>query len=257
MNPGKRSTSNLEGTSPLGERPHANRRCVSPGYFQTLGIPLRRGRLFSEHDAAGRTPVILINETMARRYFPETEPIGRRINVEGPEAKPIWREVVGVVGDVKHTRLAEVAFPDIYLPLAQSPGEFFSLVVRSSVDQATLGSSLRRTTRAVDPDVAVGNITPIRQLIAASFATERLYSTMLGVFSGVALLLAAGGVFAVMSHAVDQRTHEIGVRLAVGATPSQIQLLIPTLCGAAHDCRASDWNHCRHHRDAIDLNAAV
>jgi putative ABC transport system permease protein len=214
------------GASPSGERPHANRRCVSPRYFQTVGVPLRRGRWFNEHDAAGRAPVILINETMARRYFADFEPVGRRINLEGPEQPAIWREVVGVVGDVKQTRLAEAPFPDIYLPVAQSPGEFFSLVIRSSIDQATLGTSLRRATRAVDPDVAVGTIAPMRQLIATSFAAERLYSTLVAVSSSVALLLAAGGVFALMSHAIARRTHEVGVRLALGATPSQMQSLI-------------------------------
>jgi putative ABC transport system permease protein len=214
------------GGSLIGERPHANRRCVSPGYFQALGVPLHRGRLFREQDAGGATPVILVNQTLARRYFPNAEPIGRRINLEPPEEAPIWREVVGVVGDVKQTRLAEAPFPDIYLPVAQSPGEFFSLVIRTSIDQAALGASLRRTTRALDPDVAVGTITPAHQLIAASVAAERLYSTLLGVSSCVALLLAAGGVFAVMSHAVAQRTHEVGIRLALGATPSQIRALI-------------------------------
>jgi len=163
---------------------------------------------------------------MARRYFPNAEPIGRRINLEPPEQAPIWRAIVGVVGDVKQARLAEAPFPDIYLPVAQSPGEFFSLVIRSSIDQATLGVSLRRATRSVDPDVAVGTIRPIRQMIATSFAAERLYSTLLGVSSCVALLLAAAGVFAVMSRAVPQRTHEVGIRLALGATPSQIRALI-------------------------------
>jgi putative ABC transport system permease protein len=214
------------GASPIGERPHANRRCVSPGYFQTLGVPLRRGRLFNEHDAAGRTPVILVNETLARRHFPNAESIGRRINLEPPGQSPIWRTVVGVVGDVKQARLAEAPFPDIYLPVAQSPGEFFSLVIRSSIDQVTLGVSLRRATRDIDPDVAVGTIRSVRELIATSVAAEHLYSTLLGVSSCVALLLAAGGVFAVMSHAVAQRRDEVGVRLALGATPSQIRSLI-------------------------------
>ena len=205
---------------------------------------------------AGR-PSSSSTKRMARRYFPNAEPIGRRINLERAragtdlargrrrcrrcQAGPSRRSAVSRHLSSRRTK----------------PGGVLLAVIRSSIDQATLGS---RFAAPPGPSIRTSPSAPsapIRQLIATSFAAERLYSTLLGVSSVVALLLAAGGVFAVMSHAVAQRTHEVGIRLALGATPSQIRVAHPGLCGAAHHRRAPDRNRRGHHRGANDLDAAV
>ena len=204
------------------ERPHANYRSVTPDYFRTLGVPLRAGRAFTERDVQTSQPVLIVNETLARRFFTGANPLGRRVNLEEPPAKPVWREIVGVVGNVKHLKLNEPALPDVYVPLLQKPVDLFAVVVRTRLDAAAFGSALRRATGAVDPNQPVNEVETMPDLIARSMATEQLQTTLLGSFGAVALLLAVAGVGGVTFYSVLRQTREIGIRLALGAAPGRI-----------------------------------
>jgi putative ABC transport system permease protein len=219
-----RQTFEVEGqpASSAAERPHANYRSVTPDYFRTLGVPLRAGRVFTERNAQTSQPVVVVNETLARRFFMGANPLGRRVNLEEPPAKPVWREIVGVVGNVKHLKLNEPAFPDVYVPLLQKPVDLFSVVVRTRLNPAAFGSALRRATGVVDPNEPVNDIQTMPDLIARSMATEQLQTTLLGSFGVVALLLAVAGVGGVTLYSVLRQTREIGIRLALGAAPGRI-----------------------------------
>src|ERR1022692_1379712 len=204
------------------ERPHANYRSVTPDYFRTLGVPLRAGRAFTERDVQTSQPILIVDETLARRFFTGANPLGRRVNLEEPPAKPVWREIVGVVGNVKHLKLNEPALPDVYVPLLQKPVDLFAVVVRTRLDAAAFGSALRRATGAVDPNQPVNEVETMPDLIARSMATEQLQTTLLGSFGAVALLLAVAGVGGVTFYSVLRQTREIGIRLALGAAPGRI-----------------------------------
>jgi putative ABC transport system permease protein len=215
---------------------------VTPDYFRTLGIPLRAGRVFTEHDVETSQPVLIINETLARRFFRGANPLGRRVNLEEPPAKPVWHEIVGVVGNVKHVKLNEPALPDVYVPLLQKPVDLFAVVVRTRFDPAAFGSALRRATGAVDPDQPVNEVETMPDLIARSMATEHLQSTLLGSFGVVALLLAVAGVGGVTLYSVQRQTREIGIRLAPGAAPSGIlALVLGRRCGSPQPAFCWAW----------------
>jgi len=219
-----RKTFEVEGqpAPSAAERPHANYRSVTPDYFRTLGVPLRAGRVFTERDVQTSQPVLIVNETLARRFFTGANPLGRRVNVEEPPAKPVWREIVGVVGNVKHLKLNEPALPDVYVPLLQKPVDLFAVVVRTRLDPAAFGSALRRATGAVDPNQPINEVDTMPDLIARSMATEQLQTTLLGAFGAVALLLAVASVGGVTLYSVLRQTPEIGIRLALGAAPGRI-----------------------------------
>jgi len=189
---------------------------------RTLGVPLRAGRVFTERDAGASQPVLVINETLAHRFFTGANPLGRRVNLEEPPAKPMWREIVGVVGNVKHLKLSEPAFPDVYVPILQKPVDLFSVVVRTRLEPAAFASALRRATGAVDPNEPVNEIQTMPDLIARSMATEHLQITLLGSFGVVALLLAVAGVGGETLYSVLRQTRDIGIRLALGAAPGRI-----------------------------------
>jgi putative ABC transport system permease protein len=211
---------------PAAQRPQANLRRVSPDYFRAMRIPLRRGRAFTPRDIAGSRPVAIVNETMARRCCGGSDPIGRLINLEPPPDKPVWRETIGVVGDVKHMGPADPSFPDIYLPAQQQPGDLFSLVVRTPMRASEVAAAIGRATRAVDPEQPAGVVAPLTGLVAASLAGERAYAALFAIFAGAALLLAVVGVSGLLLHSLAQRTREIGIRMAIGATPGNVQRLI-------------------------------
>jgi predicted permease len=214
-----------------GQWPVADIRSVDEGYFPALGIPLKRGRLPAASDAPSSPPAVVINETMARQLWPDGDPIGARVRVNwnDPEMEPA---VVGVVGDVRHSGLDGDVRPMIYYPRGQSPSGYMVLVVRSVTDPLALAASIRGVVRQLDPALPVGDIVPMPEYVRRSVADRRYPMLLLGLFGGLAVTLAAIGLYGVVAHGVGLRSREFGVRIALGATPGDLARLVLTGAGA-------------------------
>jgi putative ABC transport system permease protein len=218
----------LNGRPPIApsDLPNTNYYSVTPGYFPAMGIRLVRGRLFNERDDAKAPRVALINETLARQHFPHEDPIGKQINVtNGPDT---WREIVGIVSDVKQYGVDRPTTNQTYEPYAQQPYGNPNFVIRTAGPPAAILSSLRPAIYAVDKDQPVASIRPLEAIMADNIARQRFAMTLLTVFAVVALIIAAVGIYGVMAYTVTQRTGEIGIRLALGAQPRDVLQLILT-----------------------------
>ena len=213
---------------PPGQAPSVDRYIMTPGYLETLGIRLERGRKLTDQDGENAPLVLLVSEGLASRFWPNEDPIGKRIGLPwnpGREGEP-WRTVVGVVKDVKQYGLGKPATSAIYLPHAQYPVPFMSLVVRTSGDPVGMTAIVRQAVQKLDRDQVPTEIATMQDVMANSIQTQRFSMFVLGAFAILALTLAAVGIYGVMSYVVAQRTHEIGIRIALGAQLENILMLV-------------------------------
>jgi putative ABC transport system permease protein len=196
-------------------------RVIEPDYFRTMRIPLQQGRLFTRQEDTRESRVVIVSEALVQKYFPNQDPLGKKITIDMKDQN-MPSEIIGVVGDVKHHGLDSTPRPTIYWPHPELVYNSMTLVVRSKADPVPLTSSIRAIVRSLDPDLPTGEVRTMEQWMSDSVAQARFNTLLLGVFSAVALLLALIGIYGVMSATIAERTHEIGVRMALGATPRDI-----------------------------------
>jgi len=209
-----------ESTAQAPSRAHA--RSVTLDYFSTMGMRVIGGRAFTSDDRDAAPLVVIVNETMARRYWPASSPLGKRLALPGDA----WREVIGIVRDVRHWGLDRPVNPELYFPMLQLPYSAMTFAVASTGSPGALAAPLREALRTIDPDLPLSNVRTMDEVVARSVTVRRAGMSMMSAFGVVALLLAAAGIYGVMSHLVAQRTSEIGVRMTMGARPRDIVRMV-------------------------------
>jgi predicted permease len=206
-----------------GNRISSSFRAISPGYFETMGIPVKSGRAFDERDRENAPSVMVVNETFARTVFPDEDPIGKRVTIGYDDQSC---EIVGVVGDVRFAGLDATPLMEMYTPYEQTPWPLMSVVVRTTSDPTAVASGVRSRVQAIDPDLPLFDVVPMTDRLAGTLVSRRLQAILLGLFAAVALSLASLGIYSVLSFAVAHRTHEIGIRVAVGASRGDVIALV-------------------------------
>jgi putative ABC transport system permease protein len=210
-----------------GQMPSADIARVSPGYFDAMGVVLHAGRVFTEHDRNDAPRVCMIDETFAKKYWPTEPALGKRVKFGrlSDQDNP-WMEVVGVVKHVKNYGVDEESRVEMYLPYLQNSASSLTLLVRTTASPASLAPALRLAVKAADPEVPMFQVRPLTELVAERTAQRRLSVILISVFGALALLLAAVGIYGVMSYAVTQQTQEIGIRMALGAERDHILKMV-------------------------------
>jgi putative ABC transport system permease protein len=231
------STATIEGRPPADYQQELRHKSVTPDYFRTMGIPLLAGRFLDAHD--GPTDlVIVVNESLARTYFRGGHPLGQRIKFANPDDGDPWNTIVGVVADEKQDGLDKDTRPEAYSALTASSQNPLTFVVRSTLSDDAVVAAARQTVRGFDPQVAITDVASLSDVVATSIGAERFRATLIGAFAGVAMFLAALGIYGVLAYIVSQRSRELGIRLALGARPAELFAMVvrqgmrPVIAGA-------------------------